>query len=241
MATPQTYLRSTGATWLDTIREELLEPRLDAVRHHSVVVDSHSGKLPREALMRLLADVLWLLVSTPNHVAALAARCPIYRHDLKTELLQNAYSEHNHPAALSRAVTSLGGPGERILSGPEWAWEPYWATWHVRNWQELCCLSRPFVDGVACFNVGVEAVVPSIFHPIGEGLEKHYGVTGAAFDWFRWHGGEVEEEHGNEGLKVLAEIVDPNDEEIQSRCRYIIDRTSSFIAGPWLDAYQLAS
>ena len=70
-------------------------------------------------------------------------------------------------------MTALGGPGERILSGPEWAWEPYWATWHVRNWQELCCLSRPFVDGVACFNVGIEAVVPSIFHPIGDGLEKH--------------------------------------------------------------------
>ncbi len=56
MATPPTYLRPTRAAWLDTIREELLEPRLDTVRHHSVVVDSHSGKLPREALIRLLAD-----------------------------------------------------------------------------------------------------------------------------------------------------------------------------------------
>lgn len=147
------YPRDLKADWLVGLRAEIIEPiRARAVAHP------------------FIADLCWTVI-TPGVVASLAARTPHYEHEIKTKLLENAYTKWNHAWALSQTVNTLGGPGDRIFNGPGTAWDALSYAWHLRNWQLLYAYHQPWPEGSAAFAVGIED---------------------EALEWPVWHGGEVE-------------------------------------------------
>lgn len=233
----QEYLRELRAEWLKNLRTEVIEPIRETALRHPLLREVSTGAFPIHKLRRMFADLCWIIITTPEVVASLAARTPTYLHDIKTRLLNNAQSEWNHSWALSQTVTALGGPGEMILKGPEYVWEPLSFAWHLRNWQLVYAFHRPWIEGIAAFAVGIESLVPTVFYPIWKGCEKHYGLSGEALLWLEWHGGEVEQEHGNDGLLILEEQVRADDVKLQLQLRSVIKKTMLVLGPQWLDFY----
>ncbi|RLA10478.1 MAG: hypothetical protein DRQ60_11185 [Gammaproteobacteria bacterium] len=236
LAKPE-YIKDLNADWLIALRDEVLEPVRDRALAHPFLHEIAAGTFPVHKLRRFFADLCWTIITTPGVVAALAARTPHYDHEIKTKMLENAFSEWNHSWALSQTVNALGGPGDRIYAGPEYTWDALPYAWHLRNWQVLYAYNEPWLHGVAAFGVGIEALVPTIIHPLWKACEKHYGLKDDAIDWLAWHGGEVEMAHGNDGLLFLEQKVPADDIELQLQLRSVIEKTMYVLGEHWLDYY----
>jgi pyrroloquinoline quinone (PQQ) biosynthesis protein C len=234
------YLRGLKADWLIELRAEVIEPIRAKAVAHPFIAEVAAGTFPVHKLRRFFADLCWTVITTPGVVASLAARTPHYEHPIKTKLLENAYTEWNHAWALSQTVNALGGPGDRIFNGPETAWEALPYAWHLRNWQLLYAYNQPWLEGIAAFAVGIEALVPSIIHPLWKGCERHYGLRDEALDWLVWHGGEVEMQHGNDGLFILEQKVPADDRALQAQLRSVVHKTMLVLGEHWLDYYYRA-
>ncbi len=213
------YLIDVQAPWLNHLKNDILEPVAGLALHHPVFTRIKAGELPKEKIARLLTELCWVITGFPEYVSALAARCPKNDHQVKAALLENAYIERDHPFMLATAVTAMGGDGEAVLKGPDWSSIEFSDTIHsLRMTIEAYVFHRPWIEGMAACAVGVESVVPAIFGPIGKACIEHYGLDAADAEWFEIHGGEVEMEHGNEGLRVLEKYVADDDLETQAAC-----------------------
>lgn len=231
------YIKELNSQWLIDLRDEVLNPIRARAPAHPFLTEVIDGTFPVHKLRRFFADLCWTIITTPGVVASLAARTPHYEHNIKTKMLENAFSEWNHSWALSQTVNVLGGPGDLIYAGPEHTWDALPYAWHLRNWQVLYAYNEPWIDGVAAFAVGIEALVPSIFSPMIEAGRTHYGLKGDSLDWLEWHGGEVEMQHGNTGLLILEQQVDDNDIALQQHLRSVIHKTMMVLGEHWLDYY----
>ncbi len=231
------YLNELHSDWLIELRRDVIEPVRDKALAHPFLADIAAGTFPVHKLRRYFADLCWTIITTPGVVASLAARTPHYEHEIKTKLLENAHSEWNHSWALAQTVTALGGPGDRIYEGPEHTWDALPYAWHLRNWQVLYAYNEPWIDGVAAFAVGIEALVPTIINPLWHACEANYGLKDEALDWLAWHGGEVEMQHGNDGLLILEQKVAPDDVALQQHLRSVIHKTMLVLGEHWLDYY----
>lgn len=231
------YLKELHADWLIGLRTDVVEPIRDRALAHPFLQEVSTGSFPVHKLRRFFADLCWVIITTPGVVAALAARTPHYEHDIKTKMLENARSEWNHSRALSRTVNALGGPGDLIYQGPDHAWQALPYAWHLRNWQVNYAYNEPWLDGIAAFAVGIESLVPTIIHPLWKACERHYGLTGEAANWLMWHGGEVEMQHGNDGLFILESRVPAGDRELQRHLSDVVSKTMLVLGEHWLDYY----
>jgi hypothetical protein len=109
--------------------------------------------------------------------------------------------------------------------------------WHLRNWIELCVYQKPWIEGVAVCAVGIEAIVPTTFGEIVRASKEKYGLQGEALTWMEIPGGEVEQGHGNEGLMLLDNLVNPDDEDTKKRCWNVVERSASLLAIDFLDEF----
>src|SRR5581483_7758433 len=148
------------------------------------------------------------------------------------KLLQNAYEEHTHPRLLANAINALGGDGDSVLNDVEWTYEPSDWAWHARNWIETCVYHAPWIEGLAGTAVGIEAIVPTIFWPVTQALRAHYSLSEDDLTWHEIHSGEVEQSHGNEGLRLLEKYVEPSDRAMVNRCRRAVEPPWGPAAGP---------
>ena len=212
------YLIDVQTPWLQDLKNDILEPMATLALNHPVLKQIEAGQLPKQHIARLLSDLCWVITGFPEYVAALAARCPKHDHIVKAALLENAYIEREHPFMLAQAVSAMGGDGDAILEGPDWAYQPSDFIISLRMLLEAYVFHRPWVEGMAATAVGVESVVPAIFGRIGDACVTQYGLAEEDAEWFRVHGGEVEMEHGNEGLRVLDKYVDADDVDTQRGC-----------------------
>lgn len=213
------YLIDVKADWLRHLKSDVLEPVAAAALAHPVLKDIEAGRLPKDTFARMMANLCWVITGFPEYVSALAAGCPKNDHMVKAALLENAYIERDHPFLLAQVVNALGGPGDAILEGPDWVsfeFDPY--IHMLRMVIEGYVFHRPWIEGMAATAVGVESVVPAVFGRIGEAAIRHYGLAEEDAEWFRIHGGEVEMEHGNEGLRVLEKYVAADDINTQKAC-----------------------
>lgn len=213
------YLIDVGADWLVRLKNEVLEPTAERALSHPVMKQIENGKIPKEKMAKFLGNLCWVITGFPEYVAALASRCPKNDHQMKASLLENAYIERDHPFLLAQAVNALGGEGDAILKGPDWSSFDY--SIHILSLRmviEAYVFHRPWIEGIAACAVGVESVVPAIFGRIGDACMKHYGLAEEDAEWFRVHGGEVEMEHGNDGLRILEKYVAADDTETQNAC-----------------------
>jgi len=216
---PTDYLIAVGSPWLQRMKNDVLEPIAAKGLKHPVLADIRSGRLPREKFARMMANLQWVITGFPEYVAALAARCPKNDHVVKAALLENAYIERDHPFLLAQVVNALGGPGDAILEGPDWvSFEPDPYIHALRIIIEGYVYHRPWVEGMAATAVGVETVTPAVFGSLGKAAIEHYGLSEEDAEWFRIHGGEVEMEHGNDGLRVLDKYVGADDINTQKAC-----------------------
>ena len=213
------YLIDVKADWLKRLKNDILEPVAAAALAHPVLESIEAGRLPKDTFARMMANLCWVITGFPEYVSALAANCPKNDHMVKAALLENAYIERDHPFLLAQAVNALGGPGDAILEGPDWVsfdYDPY--IHMLRMVIEGYVFHRPWIEGMAATAVGVESVVPAVFGRIGDAAVRHYGLAEEDAEWFRIHGGEVEMEHGNEGLRVLEKYVADDDLNTQKAC-----------------------
>ena len=213
------YLIDVQSPWLNHLKNDILEPVAGLALHHPTFLNIESGKLPKKDVVKLLSDLLWVITGFPEYVAALASRSPKNDHQVKAALLENAFIERDHPFMLAEAVTAMGGEGEKIISGPDWSCHDYGDKIHgLRMVIEAYVFHRPWIEGMAACAVGVESVVPAIFGRVGDACIKHYGLPADKAEWFEIHGGEVEMEHGNEGLRMLDKYVADDDIDTQAAC-----------------------
>ncbi len=213
------YLIDVKGDWLRHLKQDVLEPLTGKAVNHPVLKAIEAGRLPKEKFARMMANLCWVITAFPEYVSALAARCPKNDHVIKAALLENAYIERDHPFLLAQAVNALGGPGDAILEGPDWVsfdFDPY--VHMLRMTIEGYVFHRPWIEGMAATAVGVETVTPAVFGGLGRAAVKHYGVSEEDAEWFRIHGGEVEMEHGNDGLRVLDKYVGADDLNTQHAC-----------------------
>lgn len=226
---PREYLTDVESEWLQQLRTEVIDPIRREVAAHPFLIGAVSGELPIAIVRHYLTGLLWNITAFPECVAALASRTPRYDHATKRLLLENAAAEMDHPFALADTVRYLGGDPDPILHGPEHAYLPPHAWFDHHGLLELYAYKKPWIEGVAAINVGIEAVVPSQIGPLGLALHTKYGVPKEHMAWFHWHGGEVEQEHGNDGLRILERHVAPDDKETQALCGYAVRRIGSML------------
>ena len=231
----QDYLYQPSVPWVRDLVDDVINPWRERAVNHPFVQGVAAGAVSREALAKTHTEVLWVVTSFPEVIAALASRCPKYDHDMKNKLLLNAYEEHSHPQLLSNVIQALGGDGERVRNDFDWTYEPADWSWHTKAWMDTCVYHLPWNEALAGTAVGVEAIVPTIFYPIMQGLRQHYGLTDDELTWHEIHAGEVEQEHGNEGLRLLEKYVDANDTALVNRCRRAVDRTMKSQGQEFLD------
>jgi pyrroloquinoline quinone (PQQ) biosynthesis protein C len=236
-AIPHEYLRVPPLLWLQRIKSEVIDPLRIQTESHPFVRGVQNGTIPKFKIVRMLSDLLWIITTTAECVAAMASRCPRYDHELKAKLLENAYVERDHPHALARAVTALGGEGDRILSGSDHSWEGLPIAGYLRELQLCLAFERPWIIGIAGFGVGIECVAPALVRPIWKGLDAHYGLKEEHAQWFVWHAGVVEQEHGNAGLMILDRYVRHDDEATQAECRHTIEKVMRLVGITNQDAY----
>lgn len=222
--------------WTQKIKDEILDPLRLRALEHPFIKEIQAGTLPRYKIIRMLQDLLWVIDDFGQAMAGLAARAPVHLHDWKRILLENAVSELDHPATLIPAIEALGGEAEHILDGPD-SWQPQMPAKYERDWTFYYALEAPWIEGVAAITVGVEGTVPSYYGLIGDALREHYGVSQEDLLYFEIHGGEVEQGHGNDGLRLLEQLVSSSDVQTQKACRRAIERISYFMAVEWLDWY----
>jgi pyrroloquinoline quinone (PQQ) biosynthesis protein C len=241
MATTQpqqeNYLYQPRVPWCQALVAEVLDPWRQRSLAHPLLQALGAGEVSRQTLAAMHSDVLWVVTAFPEYIAAFASRCPKYDHEMKAKLLENAYEERTHPRYLADLVNALGGDGDAILADHEWTYEPGDWAWHTKNWLECCAFHLPWIEGLAGTAVGIEAVVPTIFWPIMQALRTHYGLTDEQLTWHEIHSGEVEQSHGNNGLKLLERYVDPADTVTVNRCRRAVDRTCKLQTQEFLDYF----
>lgn len=225
--------------WTRQIKREILDPLRDQALRHPFIQEIAAGTLPRYKIIRMLQDLLWVIDDFGQAMAGLAARAPVHLHDWKRMLLENAISELDHPATLIPAIRALGGQTEGIIDQPDF-WQPQMPAKYERDWTFYYALEAPWIEGVAAITVGVEGTVPSYYGVIGDALRDRYGVAEDDLLYFEIHGGEVEQGHGNDGLRLLESLVRPYDVETQAACYRAIKRISYFMAVEWLDWYYAA-
>lgn len=229
------YLYQPSVPWVRDLVDDVINPWRAKAAQHPFVQGVSAGTVSREALARTHAEVLWVVTSFPEVIAALASRCPKYDHAMKEKLLLNAYEEHSHPRLLANVVNALGGDGDRVLNDNDWTFEPTDWGWHTKAWLDTCVYHLPFNEALAGTAVGIEAIVPQIFYPIMQALRTHYGLSEEELTWHEIHAGEIEQEHGNEGLRLLEKYVDPTDTALVNRCRRAVDRTMKSQGQEFLD------
>lgn len=229
------YLYQPSVPWVRDLVDDVINPWREKALNHPFIQAVSAGQVSREALARVHSEVLWVVTAFPEIIAALASRCPKYDHEMKTKLLLNAYEEHSHPRLLANFINAMGGDGDRILYDNEWTYEPSDWAWHTKAWMDTCAYHLPWNEALAGTAVGIEAIVPTIFYPIKQALRMHYGLTDEQLTWHEIHAGEVEQEHGNEGLRLLEKYVDPKDTALVNRCRRAVDRTMKSQAQEFLD------
>lgn len=232
------YLINVKGAWLLETRDELLVPLAEEGFNHPVMDQVRAGTFPREKLIKLLSDLCWVITGFPEYVAALAARAPKNDHKVKAALLENAFIERDHPFLLAHAITKLGGNGEAIVNGPDWDHDADDFMVSLRMVLEAYCYHRPWIEGMAALAVGIETVTPRIFGGMGSAVIEHYGLTKEDTEWFDIHGGEVEMEHGNDGLRMLDSYVGVDDLQTQKACVAGIKIVCRGIAIGLFDAYQ---
>jgi pyrroloquinoline quinone (PQQ) biosynthesis protein C len=236
------YLYQPSEPWVRDLVADVIQPWRERALQHPFIQATSAGEVSREALARTHGEVLWVVTSFPEVIAALASRCPKYDHEMKNKLLLNAYEEHSHPGLLANAINALGGDGDRILNDAEWTYEPSDWAWHTKAWLDTCVYHLPWNEALAGTAVGIEAIVPTIFYPILQALRTRYGLTDEELTWHEIHAGEIEQEHGNEGLRLLEKYVDSKDTALVNRCRRAVDRTMRSQGQEFLDmAWAFAS
>ena len=232
------YLVDVDGAWLHELREELLIPMADKGYDHPVMQQIRAGTFPKEKLIQLLSDLCWVITGFPEYVAALASRTPKNDHKAKAAMLENAYIERDHPFMLAHAINKLGGDGDAVINGPDWGYKPNDFIVNLRMVLEAYCFHRPWIEGMAAAAVGIETISPKIFGEMGKAVVAHYGLDEADAEWFTIHGGEVEMEHGNDGLRMLDAYVDEDDAETQQACIAAIRIVCKGVAQDLFDTYQ---
>ena len=232
------YLTDVNSAWLNKLRDEMLIPMAQTGYNHPVMEQIRTGTFPREKLIKLLSDLCWVITGFPEYVAALAARAPKNDHQAKAALLENAFIERDHPFMLAHAINKLGGDGDSIVNGPDWEYDYSDFILRLRMVLEAYCYHRPWIEGMAAAAVGIETVTPQIFGGMGKAVVANYGLEEADAEWFTIHGGEVEMEHGNDGLRMLDAYIDENDTETQAACIAAIKLVCTGIAIDLFEAYQ---
>ena len=226
----QDYLREPRVEWVRRLRDEVILPRREERLRSPLLQRAQRGEASREELAQFFTGVLAFIIKFPEYIAALAARCPTFDWEIKTKLLANAYEEHNHPFLLARAIRALGGDPAPMLRGADPAYSANPERNARRAFIEHVLFERPWIEGVALLEVGIETIMPYWVRAMWIALRDQYGLSEHELAWFAIHGGEIEQEHGNDGLLMLERYVAPDDRETQARCRAIVERIAA--AGP---------
>lgn len=232
------YLIDLKGSWLIELRDKTLIPMAAKGYNHPVMQQIREGSYPKKKLVKLLSDLCWVITGFPEYVAALASRAPKNDHQVKASLLENAYIERDHPFLLAHAINKLGGDGDSIVKGPDWDYDYSHFVLNLRMVLEAYVYHRPWIEGMAAAAVGVETVTPQIFGEMGKAVVANYGLSEEDAEWFIIHGGEVEMEHGNDGLRMLDAYVDPDDKQTQAACIAAVKLVCNGIGIDMFEAYK---
>jgi pyrroloquinoline quinone (PQQ) biosynthesis protein C len=229
----QEYLVEPRTAWVRRIRDEIILPCRERAARRPPIPAIRAGTASRQEILdQVLLPTLARIVRFPEYVAVLGARCPTHDWEMKTKLLQNAYEECEHPFLLARAIRALGGDPDPILRDEPGAFQPTRDMLARRDWVDHYVYQRPWIEGIATLQVGIEAIAPYALKPVWDGLAEHYGLSDDDLAWFEIHAGEVEMRHGNEGILLLEKYVADDDTALQERLYYVIDYwTNGFSAG----------
>ena len=220
------YLREPQAEWVRRLLDEVILPRRAERLRSPLLVRAQRGEATRDELAQLLLVLLSIVVRFPEYIAALGARCPAFDWEIKTRLLANAYEECRHPFLLGRAIRALGGDPDPVLRGDSPLFDADPVRTARRQFVEQVLFERPWIEGVALLEVGIETIAPVWVAAMEAALRERYGLGDDDLEWFGIHGGAVEQEHGNDGLLILERYVAPDDLETQARCRAVVERIS---------------
>lgn len=177
-----------------------------------------AGDLDGEQLKRFAVQFFLQVREFPRAVSAMHANCPF--PDERIELAESIYEEETgrisgcnlpHPELFIRFGEAVGLARAEMVEG-----EPLPATRALIDWFELSTKQRSFIEAAAAINLAAEGQVPGAFGPLARQLEKHYGLSTEAVQFWDVH--EVADaEHSSVGDNIV--IRHATDARTQARVR----------------------
>jgi len=169
--------------------------------------------------MKLFAGQFFLQVREfPRAVSAMHANCPYPQE--RIELAESIYEEETgrlsgcnqpQPELFIRFGEAVGLSRQELVEG-----KPLPATRALIDWFELSTKQRSFIEAAAAINQAAEGQVPGAFGPMARQLQKHYGLSKKAVEFWDIHE-MADAEHSDVGDNIV--IKHASDAAMQDRVR----------------------
>lgn len=185
------------------------------------------GMLPLNCLKEYAKDYYHHVKAFPTYLSALHSRAE--EAEVRRILLQNLVEEEggspNHPDLWRRFVLALGvteeeldvhTPGAEIL--------------HVVEAFRAICQKQGVESGIAAL-YAYESQIPAICVSKIEGLEKHYGLQEAGWEYFKIHIAADEEHAAQEEKLLVSRVHDKNWGEVEQAVSTVLEALWNFLSG----------
>jgi pyrroloquinoline-quinone synthase len=185
-----------------------LVARIDARRtfgSHPLWLAIADGKLARPQLKCFAVQFFLQVREFPRAVSAMHANCPF--PDVRMELAESVYEEETgrisgcntpHPELFLRFGEAVGLARAEMIDG-----QPLPATRALIDWFELSSKQRSFIEAAAAMNLAAEGQVPGAFGPMARRLEKNYGLSRQAVEFWDVHE-MADAEHSQVGDHIVV-------------------------------------
>ena len=176
------------------------------------------GKLSRAQLKFFAVQFFLQVREFPRAVSAMHANCPFPKE--RMELAESVYEEETgrlsgcnqpHPELFIRFGEALGLRRAELVEG-----RPLPATRALIDWFELSTKQRSFIEAAAAMNLAAEGQVVGAFGPMARRLQKNYGLSREAVEFWDVH--EIADaEHSQVGDSIVVRHA--TDSATQARVR----------------------
>jgi pyrroloquinoline-quinone synthase len=172
---------------------------------HPLWLELADGKLSREQLKFFAVQFFLQVREFPRAVSAMHANCPF--PDARMELAESIYEEetgrlsgcnHPHPELFIRFGEAVGLTRAEMVEG-----HPLPATRALIDWFELSTKQRSFIEAAAAINLAAEGQVPGAFGPLARRLQKNYGLSREAVEFWDIHE-MADAEHSEVGDHIVV-------------------------------------
>lgn len=184
-----------------------------------------AGTLPREALQEYTRQYFAFESAFPRFLSAMHSREE--RREVRQGILDNLWDEEqgeeNHAELWLRFAEGVGVSREDVQNAPRNE-----ATQRLVDLYAEITSSEPVVAGMTAM-YAYERQVPEVAPSKIQGLKTHYGITdGPALQFFQVHG-ELDIEHSRTERRLIAGIVDGNDDAVESAAGRVLEAWNDFL------------